>query len=58
MSNDESEKNLEEQNIEKQEIQQEQIEERIEDLREAELPPTPQDIDMPTVKPPKEDNEE
>jgi hypothetical protein len=43
----------EDQNIESQKIPEEETVE----IREFELPPTPQDIDMPDVKPPRDEEE-
>jgi hypothetical protein len=51
---DEEEKQMPEQPIV--EEQEQQVEEPTETIKEAELPPTPQDIDMPSVKLPKEGN--
>jgi len=55
MSDEELKQSSEEPNVEREE---EPKEEKIEEIREAELPPTPQDIDMPPVKSPKEESGE
>ena len=54
MGNEESKQNPEQPNVERREQPQEETKE----IWEAELPPTPQDIDMPPVKPPKEESGE
>lgn len=54
MSDEESKQSSEEPNVER----QEQPKEETIEIHEAELPPTPQDIDMPSVKPPKEESGE
>ena len=54
MSDEDREQIPEQPEIERPERQQEEAEE----IKEAELPPTEQDIDMPPVKPPREENEE
>lgn len=53
MNDEEAKQKPEQTNVEK----QDQVIEETEAF-EAELPPTPQDIDMPPVKPPKEESGE
>ena len=55
MSDEEEKQGAEQPNVEE---EKQQIEKEAGELYEAELPPTPQDIEMPPVEPPKEEGGE